>query len=264
MLCSRTTIIASPSAARRHTWVPTARDMHCGRRLKGVVSPQDVTGNRHGSVSSPPARPEVVREHFNCSTLEGAELEDQGGDGTAITHWEKRVFENEAMTGTHTQNSVFSRITFALMEDTGWYRADYSHAQDLDWGRGLGCGFAAQSCKEWLNTSRFRSNAPRPFLLLPCIAVSRRRDAFLTNFTTVDDTCVYIVVRANSSECACVLDSSVTTRRRHLAAPFCERIKGDPLRTECSPRRNAVVICNLVKHDVILPRQYQVGHLLKP
>lgn len=34
-----------------------------------------------------------VRAHFNCDSLEGAELEDQGEDGTTITHWEKRVFE---------------------------------------------------------------------------------------------------------------------------------------------------------------------------
>lgn len=40
--------------------------------------------------------PSVVREareYFNCSILEGAELEDQGEEGTALTHWEKRVFE---------------------------------------------------------------------------------------------------------------------------------------------------------------------------
>ena len=40
--------------------------------------------------------PRVVREvrsHFGCPTLEGAELEDQGGDGTALTHWEKRIFQ---------------------------------------------------------------------------------------------------------------------------------------------------------------------------
>lgn len=40
--------------------------------------------------------PNVIREtrdYFNCSILEGAELEDQGGEGTALTHWEKRVFE---------------------------------------------------------------------------------------------------------------------------------------------------------------------------
>ena len=34
-----------------------------------------------------------VQKHFDCDTLEGAELENQGGDGTALTHWEKRLFE---------------------------------------------------------------------------------------------------------------------------------------------------------------------------
>ena len=29
------------------------------------------------------------------------------------------LFQNEAMTGTYTQNPVISRITLALMEDTG-------------------------------------------------------------------------------------------------------------------------------------------------
>ncbi|RVE44483.1 hypothetical protein evm_010887 [Chilo suppressalis] len=113
--------------------------------------------------------------------------------------------ENEAMTGTHTQNSVFSRITFALLEDTGWYKADYSHATPLDWGRGLGCNFAMKSCKQWLQARSYR---------------------------------------------------------RKNTAPFCSRVKGSPLRTECSPRRNAVVLCNLVRHSTILPRQYQHFDLL--
>lgn len=34
-----------------------------------------------------------IRDHFSCQKLEGAELEDQGGEGTALTHWEKRVLE---------------------------------------------------------------------------------------------------------------------------------------------------------------------------
>lgn len=40
--------------------------------------------------------PTVVKEaqeYFNCTELEGAELEDQGEEGTVLTHWEKRVFE---------------------------------------------------------------------------------------------------------------------------------------------------------------------------
>ena len=56
------------------------------------------------------------------------------------------------MTGTHTQNPVYSRITLALMEDTGWYKANYSIAQELDWGNKLGCNFAMKSCKEWIQS----------------------------------------------------------------------------------------------------------------
>ena len=62
---------------------------------------------------------EEAQKHFNCSTLEGAELENQGGKGTELAHWEKRLFGNEGMTGIFTQNAVFSRLTLALMEDTG-------------------------------------------------------------------------------------------------------------------------------------------------
>lgn len=54
------------------------------------------------------------------------------------------------MTGTHTQSPVFSRITLALMEDSGWYKANYSMASPLSWGKGLGCSFAMKSCKDWI------------------------------------------------------------------------------------------------------------------
>ena len=36
---------------------------------------------------------EEVRRHYGCNKLSGAELEDQGEEGTALTHWEKRLFE---------------------------------------------------------------------------------------------------------------------------------------------------------------------------
>lgn len=68
-----------------------------------------------------------------------------------IYHLNVFIFiQNEAMTGTHTQSPVFSRITLALMEDSGWYKANYSMALPLSWGRGLGCAFAMKSCKDWI------------------------------------------------------------------------------------------------------------------
>ncbi len=34
---------------------------------------------------------EEGRTHFGCPTLEGVELENQGGDATELSHWEKRI-----------------------------------------------------------------------------------------------------------------------------------------------------------------------------
>uniref|UniRef100_A0A7N5KQE7 Leishmanolysin-like peptidase n=1 Tax=Ailuropoda melanoleuca TaxID=9646 RepID=A0A7N5KQE7_AILME len=110
--------------------------------------------------------PRVVdeaRKHFNCPILEGMELENQGGMGTELNHWEKRLLENEAMTGSHTQNRVFSRITLALMEDTGWYKANYSMAEKLDWGRGMGCDFVRKSCKFWIDQQKQKRQVLSPF-----------------------------------------------------------------------------------------------------
>ncbi|CAB1328724.1 unnamed protein product [Coregonus sp. 'balchen'] len=106
---------------------------------------------------------EEARRHFGCPILEGMELENQGGMGTELNHWEKRLLENEAMTGSHTQNRVFSRLTLAIMEDTGWYRANYSMAERLDWGKGLGCDFVMKSCKFWIERQRQSRKVVTPY-----------------------------------------------------------------------------------------------------
>merc|ERR1712032_153406 len=93
-----------------------------------------------------------VRDHFDCNTLDGAELEDD-----SISQWKKRIFANEVMTGEMTLASLkdsgwwptvdyskaqpLSEMTLALLEDSGWYAVDYSKAQRLD-GRHRGCKFA--------------------------------------------------------------------------------------------------------------------------
>ncbi|XP_068726992.1 leishmanolysin-like peptidase isoform X1 [Montipora capricornis] len=130
-------------------------------RKKWATKRGYITHNVH-MIVTPRVRTEV-RKHFKCSSLEGAEIENQGGVGTEYTHWEKRLFENEAMTGTYTQDPVFSRITFALMEDTGWYRANYSMADELDWGKGLGCTFTESSCKTWMENHMRMKTSADPF-----------------------------------------------------------------------------------------------------
>ena len=34
---------------------------------------------------------EEAQAHFGCPTLSGVELENQGGSGTMLSHWEKRI-----------------------------------------------------------------------------------------------------------------------------------------------------------------------------
>jgi leishmanolysin-like peptidase len=86
------------------------------------------------------------RAHFGYPELQGVELENQGGDGTALQHWEKRLLGNEAMTGVFTFDPVFSRLSLAVMEDSGWYSVNYSSASPLLWGRGKGRSFVEEGC----------------------------------------------------------------------------------------------------------------------
>ncbi|XP_019850941.1 PREDICTED: leishmanolysin-like peptidase [Amphimedon queenslandica] len=106
---------------------------------------------------------EVGRRHFNCNTLEGVQLEDQGGGGTAGSHWEKRLLNYEAMTGVISQNIAFSNFSYALLEDSGWYKVDYSNASILVWGRGDGCGYTAGSCGGYIDTKKRQNQPIAPF-----------------------------------------------------------------------------------------------------
>ncbi|THD20901.1 Leishmanolysin peptidase [Fasciola hepatica] len=105
----------------------------------------------------------VARDFFNCPTLDGVELEDQDERGVFLTHWEKRILENELMTATYTNSYRISPITLAMMEDTGWYLANYSMSHDFSWGRGRGCAFATASCLEYMLEQKKRLHPVTPF-----------------------------------------------------------------------------------------------------
>ncbi|GMF24369.1 unnamed protein product [Phytophthora lilii] len=86
-----------------------------------------------------------VREHFNCPTLEGAEIESQDG-GCLGSHWEERLFEPEYMTPVDSYRNVFSALTLAFFADSGWYRVNSSTSEIMHFGRGKGCSFATEKC----------------------------------------------------------------------------------------------------------------------
>jgi len=101
------------------------------------------------SIITTPKLLQVVRDHYACPDLDGLELENGGGAGTAGSHWEKRLAQNEYMTGTSSSDPVFSILTLALLEDSGWYYPNYEHATEFLWGKGQGCNFVYQRCNQW-------------------------------------------------------------------------------------------------------------------
>jgi Leishmanolysin len=60
-------------------------------------APQPVLGTDRGRtyIVSPMVR-DYVQRFFNCCDVPGAELEDDGGQGSAGSHWEARIFEVRA------------------------------------------------------------------------------------------------------------------------------------------------------------------------
>ena len=70
---------------------------------------------------------EMVREHFDCNSLTGAELEwNSGRESSTCTllgsHWEDSIFATDVMAWTHHMGGItISKVTLALCEDSGWY-----------------------------------------------------------------------------------------------------------------------------------------------
>eukprot|EP01137_Pigoraptor_chileana_P003978 Opistho-2@2552 len=107
-----------------------------------------------------PAVMKAAKLHFGCDSLNGAELESQGGDGTAGSHWESRIFLDEYMVGADRPGQAFSALsemTMSALADSGWYKINWTAVEPLVWGRGLGCSFATEKC---LSGSPPKANFP--------------------------------------------------------------------------------------------------------
>ena len=57
-----------------------------------------IGGTTYTVINSPSVL-EWARTHFGCATLEGLPIENQGGAGTAGSHWEKEFMPIEFMSG---------------------------------------------------------------------------------------------------------------------------------------------------------------------
>lgn len=80
-----------------------------------------------------------ARQYFNCPSLIGMPLENNGGSGSANSHWEKLFLPSEYMNPTVENPGLISEFTFSFLRGTGWYKTRIGAAQHYDWGFQSGC-----------------------------------------------------------------------------------------------------------------------------
>ena len=87
---------------------------------------------------------QTAKKYFNCTNITGVELEEFGG---LSAHWESRILLGEYMNiEFYLEEQVISEFTLALLEDTGYYKANYYTGGLMRYGKNKGCDFLNKKC----------------------------------------------------------------------------------------------------------------------
>ena len=99
---------------------------------------------------------ETARKYFNCDNIIGIELEDQGMAGSALSHWDQRILLGDYMGAViYQEEMVVSEFTLALLEDSGWYKANYYTGGLMRFGKNKGCDFIRNNCLDSYYNTQF-------------------------------------------------------------------------------------------------------------
>jgi len=111
-----------------------------GNTRKGHIKNVKLNGKTTTVIDVPPLT-DKLRSYYGCSSLPGMYLENNGGDGTAGSHPERKIFLYETMCSGDIFGRRISEFTLALLEGSGWYVPNYEYAEPFFFGQGQGCGF---------------------------------------------------------------------------------------------------------------------------
>ena len=90
----------------------------------------------------------TAKKYFNCDKITGVELDNKGLINGVSTHWEPRILLGDYMSslGIEYEEHAISEITLSLMEDSGWYKANYYTGGLMRFGKNKGCDFIFEKC----------------------------------------------------------------------------------------------------------------------
>ena len=101
---------------------------------------------------------DLAKEYFGCNSVPGLELEDQDSNDFPSSHWEARILLGEYMNlEQYTPEVVMSDFTLALLEDSGWYKANYYTGGLMRFGKKKGCSFLNEECSSSKGITNFKN-----------------------------------------------------------------------------------------------------------
>jgi len=116
-----------------------------GATRTGHVKTRKLNGVTRMLIDVPPLT-ERLRNFYGCPSIEGLYMENNGGMGTANSHFEKKFFVYETMSAGSIIGKRISEFSLALLEGSGWYVPDYNYAEPYLFGQGKGCDFINAKC----------------------------------------------------------------------------------------------------------------------
>lgn len=115
--------------------------------LQRLIQVHSGPQEKHRLVS--PTLTALLRKHFQCQKSDfGALLHPGPTDDTYSSHWDPLFLQGSLMTPAidrFAYLTLFDSFTLAVLQDTGWYRVNFSSADPYLWGKGKGCDFGMYS-----------------------------------------------------------------------------------------------------------------------
>ncbi|CAH8857662.1 unnamed protein product [Trichobilharzia szidati] len=114
-----------------------------------------------------------AKSHFQCQSVDGVDLENEGSSGSYGSHLEGRVYSMELMAASSEVEAFASRVTLAYFVDSGWYTVNFKLADKWNYAKGYGCGFALGSCYHFASQKRKRHESIKPYCDEPNVVACR-------------------------------------------------------------------------------------------
>lgn len=89
---------------------------------------------------------EFARSFLNFPTLTGVVLENDGGAGSAGSHWEHMYWSTEYMSPIDTVPSTLSELSLSMALDSGWFNINKDYIEPLEYGKNAGADIQTDAC----------------------------------------------------------------------------------------------------------------------